>query len=96
MSTAAAQAAVEPAAAVTLTEGLVGLIRAKSVAQSDLDAMALIVLDGVANMLAGCVTEPGAILRGWGADKPGICQALGSEPFWSRETLRNWGISLGK
>ena len=70
MSSSAAQAAaVEPAAAGTLTEGLVSLIRSKPVAQSDLDAMALIVLDGVANMLAGRETEPGRILRRWGADK---------------------------
>ena len=70
MSSSAAQAAaVEPAAAQTLTEGLVSLIRSKPVARADLDAMALIVLDGVANMLAGRETEPGRILRGWGADK---------------------------
>lgn len=69
MSTAAAKAAVEPAAAATLTEGLVGLIRSKPVAQADLDAMALIVLDGVANMLAGRETEPGRILRRWGAER---------------------------
>ncbi len=68
MSTAA-HAAIEPAAAATLTEGLVGLIRSKPVAQSDLDAMALIVLDGVANMLAGRETEPGRILRHWGAER---------------------------
>ena len=69
MSTAAQAAAIEPAAAQTLTEGLVGLIRSKPVAQSDLDAMALIVLDGVANMLAGRKTEPGRILRRWGAER---------------------------
>ena len=70
MSSSAAQAAaVEPAAAQTLTEGLVSLIRSKPVAQSDLDAMVPIVLDGVANMLAGRETEPGRILRRWSADK---------------------------
>ena len=70
MSSSAAQAAaIEPAAAQTLTEGLVSLIRSKPVAQSDLDAMALIVLDGVANMLAGRETEPGRMLRRWGADR---------------------------
>ena len=70
MSTAAARAtAIEPAVAETLTEGLVSLIRSRPVAQSDLDAMALMVLDGVANMLAGRATEPGQILRRWGADK---------------------------
>ena len=70
MSTAAARAVVEPAAAATLTEGLIELIRFKPVAQADLDAMALILLDGVANMLAGRVSEPGKILSGWGVDKP--------------------------
>ena len=69
MSTAAAHAAVESAAAATLTEGLVALIRSKPVRRADLDAMAPIVLDGVANMLAGRVTEPGKILSGWGADR---------------------------
>ncbi len=59
----------EPAAAPTLTEGLVPLIRARSIAPADLDAMALIVLDGIANMLAGRATEPGRILRRWGADR---------------------------
>ena len=68
MSTAA-RAAVEPAAAPTLTEGLVALIRARPVAPADLDAMALIALDGVANMLAGRATGPGRILRAWGADR---------------------------
>ena len=70
MNTAAARAAaVEPGAAQSLTEGLVSLIRSKPVAQSDLDAMAPIVLDGVANMLAGRETEPGRILRRWGAER---------------------------
>ena len=69
MSTAARAAAIEPAVPPTLTEGLVSLIRSKPVAQPDLDAMALIVLDGVANMLAGRNTEPGRILRRWGANK---------------------------
>ncbi len=57
------------APAASLTEGLVALIRSRPAAQSDLDAMALIVLDGVANMLAGRATEPGRILMGWGAGK---------------------------
>ncbi len=70
MSAATARAAaVEPAAAPTLTEGLVPLIRARPIAPADLDAMALIVLDGIANMLAGRATEPGRILRRWGADR---------------------------
>ena len=66
MSTAAA---LEPAAQPTLTEGLVSLIRARPIARADLDAMALFVLDGIANMLAGRATEPGRILTGWGADR---------------------------
>ena len=70
MNAATARAvAVEPAAAPTLTEGLVSLIRARPIAPADLDAMALIVLDGIANMLAGRATEPGRILRRWGADR---------------------------
>ncbi len=70
MNAATARAvAVEPAAAPTLTEGLVPLIRARPIAPADLDAMALIVLDGIANMLAGRATEPGRILRRWGADR---------------------------
>ena len=69
MNTAAHAAAIEPAAAPALTEGLVGLIRSRPIARSDLDAMALIVLDGIANMLAGRDTGPGRILRRWGADK---------------------------
>ena len=53
------------AGAATLTEGLVALIRSRPVAQADLDAMALIVLDGVANMVAGRNSEPGRILLAW-------------------------------
>ena len=69
MSTAAQAASIEPETAPTLTEGLVSLIRARPISQPDLDAMALIALDGIANMLAGRVTEPGRILRRWGADR---------------------------
>ncbi len=59
-------AAPEPA---SLTAGLVALIRAKPIAVADLEAMALITLDGIANMLAGRQTGPGKILRGWGAGR---------------------------
>ncbi len=51
-----------------LTAGLVDLIRARPVAAADLEATALLTLDGIANMLAGRRTEPGRILRAWGAD----------------------------
>ncbi|MDE0060379.1 MAG: MmgE/PrpD family protein [Defluviicoccus sp.] len=69
MSTAAQAASIEPAAQPTLTEGLVSLIRARPISRADLDAMASIALDGIANMLAGRATEPGRILRRWGAEK---------------------------
>lgn len=53
---------------VSLTEGLIELIRNKPVSQADLDAMALFTLDGIANMLAGRRTVPGekllAFLKG--------------------------------
>ena len=59
---------IDPQFDGTLTEGLVSLIRNKPVDQSDLDAMALFTLDGVANMLAGRRTVPGekllAFLKG--------------------------------
>ena len=51
----------------SLTAGLVDLIRARPVAAADLEAAALMTLDGIANMLAGRRTEPGRILRAWGA-----------------------------
>jgi 2-methylcitrate dehydratase PrpD len=50
----------------TLTEGLVALIRARPVEDDDLEIAALLVLDAVANALAGRNTGPGRILRGWG------------------------------
>ncbi len=53
---------------VTLTEGLISLIRRKPVSRDDLEAMALFTLDGIANMLAGRRTVPGekllAFLKG--------------------------------
>jgi 2-methylcitrate dehydratase PrpD len=54
----------------SLTEGLVALIRRKPVAEADRAAMALIVLDGVANAFAGRNTEPGRILLSWAKDRP--------------------------
>jgi len=52
---------------MTLTEGLVRLIRAKPVGSEDLAKAALFVLDAVANALAGRCTGPGTILRRWAA-----------------------------
>lgn len=43
----------------SLTQGLVALVRAKRAAREDLEATALLVLDGVASMLAGRATGPG-------------------------------------
>ena len=54
---------------MTLTEGLVRLIRVKPVGSDDLATAALFVLDTVANALAGRRTEPGGILRRWAADQ---------------------------
>ena len=54
---------------MTLTEGLVRLIRAKPVGSDDLAKAALFVLDTVANALAGRRTEPGTILRRWAVDQ---------------------------
>ena len=50
---------------LTLTEQLTGLIAAKPVASTDLEQAALLVLDALANALAGRVTEPGMILQTW-------------------------------
>ena len=55
----------------TLTEGLVELIRNRPVGQEDLEATALLVLDGVANMLAGRRTEPGRKLLAFLERHPG-------------------------
>lgn len=60
-----------PAHEGSLTEGLVALIRARPIDQADRDAMALFVLDGVANMLAGRNTEPGRILLDWANGRQG-------------------------
>ena len=63
----------EPVApeAASLTTGLVDLIRAKSVESADFQAMALITLDGIANMLAGRNTGPGRILLKWAEGRQG-------------------------
>ena len=58
-------------AATSLTAGLVDLIRTKPVTKADLEFMALITLDGIANMLAGRRTEPGEILCRWGEGRAG-------------------------
>ena len=50
---------------LTLTEGLIALIRNKPVAQDDMDIMALFTLDGIANMLAGRRSSPGEKLMAY-------------------------------
>lgn len=67
MTTSNATDAHKPAKAVegSLTEGLVGLVRAKSISRDDLDAAALFTLDAVANVLAGRNSAPGKILLNW-------------------------------
>ncbi|MDP6787969.1 MAG: MmgE/PrpD family protein [Rhodospirillales bacterium] len=54
---------------MTLTEGLVRLIRAKPVGSADLAKAALFVLDAMANALAARNTEPGTILRRWAKEQ---------------------------
>ncbi len=67
MTTSNATDAHKSAKAVegSLTEGLVGLVRAKSISRDDLDAAALFTLDAVANILAGRNSAPGKILLNW-------------------------------
>jgi len=62
---------VSPRIDGTLTEGLVSLIRNKPVDQADLEAMALFMLDGVANMLAGRRSVPGEKLLAYLKGKEG-------------------------
>lgn len=50
---------------LSLTAQLAELIVAKPITPSDLEHAALLVLDAMANALAGCVTEPGRILCRW-------------------------------
>jgi len=59
------------AADQTLTRGLVELIRARPISQNDLDVMALYVMDGLANMLAGRNSEPGRALLAWSRGRQG-------------------------
>ncbi len=56
---------------MTLTEGLVGLIREKPVSELDLHKTALFTLDGVANMIAGRNSVPGRKLLKWATDRQG-------------------------
>ena len=51
----------------TLTQRLTELIIAKPIAPADLEHAALLVLDAIANALAGRASEPGAILLRWAA-----------------------------
>jgi 2-methylcitrate dehydratase PrpD len=54
---------------MTLTEGLVKLIRKKPVSVVDLHQTALFTLDAVANMIAGRNSEPGRKLLEWGKNR---------------------------
>ena len=54
---------------MTLTEGLIGLIRQKPVLEADLRQTALLTLDAVANMIAGRNSLPGRKLLKWGVDR---------------------------
>ena len=56
---------------MSLTEGLVGLIREKPVSDVDLHQTALFTLDAVANMIAGRNSVPGRKLLKWAADRQG-------------------------
>ncbi len=71
VSSVARRALLGAAPRASLTQGLTALIRGKPVDRADLEVMALVVLDGIANMLAGRRTEPGRILRRWGAGRRG-------------------------
>lgn len=53
---------------MSLTEGLVRLIRAKDVTQDDLDAAAFFTLDAVANAIGGRSSAPGRTLLQWADD----------------------------
>jgi len=56
---------------MSLTQGLVRLIRAKAVTQDDLDAAALFTLDAVASAIGGRSTGPGQKLLAWGQGHSG-------------------------
>lgn len=55
----------------TLTQELVRLVRSRTASPADRETMALFVLDGVANAVAGRNTEPGRILRRWAGARQG-------------------------
>ena len=54
---------------MTLTEGLVRLIKNKFVSKADLHQTALFTLDAVANMIAGRNSVPGRKLLEWGKNR---------------------------
>ena len=56
---------------MTITEGLIELIREKPVSDADLHQTALFTLDAVANMIAGRNSEPGRKLLEWGLSRRG-------------------------
>jgi 2-methylcitrate dehydratase PrpD len=62
----------------TLTQGLIGLIREKSVAAVDLEKTALFTLDAVANAIAGRNSDPGRRLMEW---SKGRCGDAGRRAF---------------
>jgi 2-methylcitrate dehydratase PrpD len=51
--------------AMSLSHGLIRLVRSKPVEQSDLEQTARYVLDAAANMIAGARSEPGSRFIGW-------------------------------
>lgn len=53
---------------LTLTQQLTELIAAKPITTADLEHAALLTLDGLANALAGRVSEPGGILLRWAGE----------------------------
>ncbi len=55
----------------SLTARLVDLIEDKPVAQTDLDAAALLVLDLIANAVGACGTEPAKMISAWSAQSSG-------------------------
>ncbi len=55
----------------TLSQGLIGLIRGKTVDHDDLEKTALFTLDAVANALAGRNSEPGRRLLEWSVGRSG-------------------------
>jgi 2-methylcitrate dehydratase PrpD len=55
----------------SLTQGLIKLIREKTVMPADLEKTALFTLDAIANMIAGRNSEPGRKLLEWGRERMG-------------------------